>query len=372
MWAAFHYLNKQQCSDHAVHVLCGSRNERTGNACLITSLGQFVGDGVVTSSWRMQKCCLGELRYTLSWRVARISEALYLCCMYAWNVSVKTQYRGTHRNMFRGWVAARCLCTLVMLLCTMPSWSIFLLFKRSYSQVTKPTINFSMTPQNVFLGVVSQATQLVAVWILLSHTHEDPSVWILNHYCVSHWVMQKRLWNLTRVKRAFGLKRSFRNPIWILKLQAALNGPSQSTRIGVCRRRCMLPSGHAQATPSAEEVVALWFGGLLLPVWNNVRWSQKNCVNCCMIPWTKTESMVRLLSWLKRMCTRGMMQWNSFRKKLKESSSSSLTNPPASRTVVGSNSPNGFKTLDDVTFVLKQCSLHRYGSSILRGVHTTG
>ena len=128
-----------------------------------------------------------------------------------------------------------------------------------------------------------------------------------------------------------------------LKLQAAMNGPSQSTRFGVCRHR------------------------LLLPVWNNVRLSQKNCVNCCMIPWTKTESMVRLLSWLKRMCTWGMMQWNSFRKKLKESSSSSLTNPPASRTVVGSNSPNGFKTLDDVTFVLKQCSLHRYGSSILRG-----
>ena len=102
-----------------------------------------------------------------------------------------------------------------------------------------------------------------------------------------------------------------------------------------------------------------------MPVWNNVRWSQKNCVNCCMIPRTKTESMVHLWSWLKRMSTQGMMQWNSFRKKLKVSSSSSLTNLPASRTVVGSNSPNGFKTLDDVTFVLKQCSLHRYGSSIL-------
>ena len=33
--------------------------------------------------------------------------------------------------------------------------------------------------------------------------------------------------------------------------------------------------------------------------------------------------------------------------------SSSLTNPPASRTVVSSNSPDGFKTLDDVNFVLK-------------------
>ena len=140
---------------------------------------------------------------------------------------------------------------------------------------------------------------------------------------------------------------------------------SMCAAVRACCRQGMLPSGYAQATPSTEEVIALLFGGLILPVWNNVRWSQKNCVTCCMIPQTKTESMVCLWSWLKRMCTRGMMQWNSFRKKLKESSSSSLTNLPASRTVVGSNSPNGFKTLDDVTFVLKHCSLHRYGSSIL-------
>ena len=57
------------------------------------------------------------------------------------------------------------------------------------------------------------------------------------------------------------------------------------------------------------------------------------------------------------MSTRGIIQWNSFRKKLKVSSSSSLTNPPASRRVVGSNSPDVFKTLDDVTFVLKH-SVH--------------
>ena len=47
----------------------------------------------------------------------------------------------------------------------------------------------------------------------------------------------------------------------------------------------------------------------------------------------------------------------SFKKKLKVSSSSSLTNHPASCTVVGSNSPDGVKTLDDVTFVLKH-SVH--------------
>ena len=47
------------------------------------------------------------------------------------------------------------------------------------------------------------------------------------------------------------------------------------------------------------------------------------------------------------------MQLNNFRKKLKVSSSSSLTNPPASHTFVGSNSHDAFKTLDDVTFVLK-------------------
>ena len=62
-------------------------------------------------------------------------------------------------------------------------------------------------------------------------------------------------------------------------------------------------------------------------------------------------------SWLKKMSTGGMMQLNSFRKKLKVSSSSSLTNPPTSHTVIGSNSPYGFKTLDDVTFVLKH-SVH--------------
>ena len=70
-------------------------------------------------------------------------------------------------------------------------------------------------------------------------------------------------------------------------------------------------------------------------------------------------------SWLKRMSTWGIMQWNTFRKKLKVSLSSSLTNPPASRSVVGPNSPDGFRTLADVTFAIKQCSQHRYGSSIL-------
>ena len=47
------------------------------------------------------------------------------------------------------------------------------------------------------------------------------------------------------------------------------------------------------------------------------------------------------------------MEWNSFRRKVKVSSSSSLTKPPASHRVVGSNSPDGLKTLGDVTFVLK-------------------
>ena len=51
------------------------------------------------------------------------------------------------------------------------------------------------------------------------------------------------------------------------------------------------------------------------------------------------------------------MQRNTFRKKLKVSSSSRLTNSPAFRSVVGSNSPDDFKTLDDVTFVLKH-SVH--------------
>ena len=72
-----------------------------------------------------------------------------------------------------------------------------------------------------------------------------------------------------------------------------------------------------------------------------------------MIARTKTESMVRFCSWLKKISTCGMMQMNNFRKKLKVSSSSSLTNPPASRIVVGLNSPDGFKTLDDVTLMLK-------------------
>ena len=82
-------------------------------------------------------------------------------------------------------------------------------------------------------------------------------------------------------------------------------------------------------------------GCLLLPQLSNVRWSQKNCVNCCRFPgqkqsrWSASGACWR--EW-------GIMQWNSFRKKLKVSSSSSLTNPPASRTVVGSNSPDGFKT----------------------------
>ena len=108
----------------------------------------------------------------------------------------------------------------------------------------------------------------------------------------------------------------------------------------------------------------LWhtaIGCLLLHVWNNVCWSQKNFVNCCMIPRTKTETMVHFWSWLKKMSTRGLMQWNSFRKKLKLSSSSSLTKAPKATkphsAVVGSNSPDGFKTLDDVTFVLKH-SVH--------------
>ena len=63
--------------------------------------------------------------------------------------------------------------------------------------------------------------------------------------------------------------------------------------------------------------------------------------------------MVRFWSWLRRMSTQGMMQLNSFRKKLKISSSSSITSHPASPILVGSNSPDGVKTLDDVTFVLK-------------------
>ena len=134
-------------------------------------------------------------------------------------------------------------------------------------------------------------------------------------------------------------------------------GPSQSTCLGACCRWGMLPSVLVQATPSAGEVVSLWFGSLLLPIWNNACWSQKNCVNCCMIPRTKTESMVCLWSWLRRICTPGVMQWKSFRKKLKVSSSSRLTNSPASCTVVGSNSPDDFKTLNDVTFVLKN-SVH--------------
>ena len=92
-------------------------------------------------------------------------------------------------------------------------------------------------------------------------------------------------------------------------------------------------------------------------VLNNICWSQKKCVNCCMIPRTKSESMVRFWSWLKRISTRGIMQWNSFRKKLKVSLSSSLTNYPAFCTEVGSNSYDGVKTLDDVTFVLKH-SVH--------------
>ena len=72
-----------------------------------------------------------------------------------------------------------------------------------------------------------------------------------------------------------------------------------------------------------------------------------------MIPRTKTESMVRFWSWLKKMSTQGIMQWINLRQKLKVSLSSSVTNPPASRRVVGSNFPDGFKTLDDVSFVLK-------------------
>ncbi len=55
-------------------------------------------------------------------------------------------------------------------------------------------------------------------------------------------------------------------------------------------------------------------------------------VNCCMIPWTKTASGAGWMS------TWGMVQWNSSRK-LKWSSSSSFTNPPASLIVVGLNSP---------------------------------
>ena len=53
----------------------------------------------------------------------------------------------------------------------------------------------------------------------------------------------------------------------------------------------------------------------------------------------------------------GIMQWKSLRKKLKASSSSSLANHPPSCNVVGSNSYDGVKTLDDITFVLKH-SVH--------------